>query len=340
MILSDKIINLRKKAGWSQEELASQLGVSRQSVSKWESAQSVPDMNKILKMSQVFHVSTDYLLKDDLEEPGEAQSSEPDETVGAGGEVLTPVSMEDANHYLSIKEKGATQIALGVALCILSPILAILLSALGEAGYVPFNEDQGAIMGAILLIVMVAAAVMVFVKSGLEASKYSYIEEKDLDTEYGVEGMARDRMEKYHPTFVFHLSLGIVLCVLSAIPVMFTEIFASGSGEDTPAGVVMTAVSVCLLLALIAIGVYLIVQSSIITGSYKALLEEGDYSRESKHLSKSFGGYYWLIVTAIYLLLSFLTQAWDKTWMIWPAAAILYAVFAAIFKSLRGVRHS
>ena len=49
MILADKIIDLRKKAGWSQEELADKLGVSRQSVSKWEGAQSVPDMNKILQ---------------------------------------------------------------------------------------------------------------------------------------------------------------------------------------------------------------------------------------------------------------------------------------------------
>ena len=47
MILADKIVNLRKKAGWSQEELAEKMGVSRQSISKWEGAQSVPDMNRI-----------------------------------------------------------------------------------------------------------------------------------------------------------------------------------------------------------------------------------------------------------------------------------------------------
>ena len=54
MILADKIILQRKKAGWSQEELAEQLGVSRQSVSKWEGAQSIPDMDKLLKMSRLF----------------------------------------------------------------------------------------------------------------------------------------------------------------------------------------------------------------------------------------------------------------------------------------------
>ena len=60
-------MQLRKKASWSQEELAEQLGVTRQSVSKWEGAQSLPDLEKILQMSRLFGVSTDFLLKDDLE---------------------------------------------------------------------------------------------------------------------------------------------------------------------------------------------------------------------------------------------------------------------------------
>ena len=67
MILADKIIELRKKNGWSQEDLAEKLDVSRQSISKWESAQSIPDMNKILKLSEIFGVSTDFLLKDDMD---------------------------------------------------------------------------------------------------------------------------------------------------------------------------------------------------------------------------------------------------------------------------------
>ena len=65
MILADKITALRKKAGWSQEELAEQLGVTRQSVSKWEGAQSVPDMDKVVQMSRLFGVTTDFLLEEE-----------------------------------------------------------------------------------------------------------------------------------------------------------------------------------------------------------------------------------------------------------------------------------
>ena len=62
MILADKIIRLRKKNGWSQEELAEKMQVSRQAVSKWEGAQTVPDLEKILMLGNLFGVTTDYLL--------------------------------------------------------------------------------------------------------------------------------------------------------------------------------------------------------------------------------------------------------------------------------------
>lgn len=59
MILSEKIIMLRKKYGWSQEELAERMDISRQSVSKWESGASIPDLERIVSMSQLFGVTTD-----------------------------------------------------------------------------------------------------------------------------------------------------------------------------------------------------------------------------------------------------------------------------------------
>lgn len=66
--LNQKISQLRNDNNWSQEELAEKLNVSRQSVSKWESGQAKPDLDKIIALSNIFDVSTDYLLKDDNEE--------------------------------------------------------------------------------------------------------------------------------------------------------------------------------------------------------------------------------------------------------------------------------
>lgn len=67
MEFKDKILSLRKTQGLSQQELADQLNVSRQSISKWELGESLPDINNIIILSQIFHVSTDYLLIDEIE---------------------------------------------------------------------------------------------------------------------------------------------------------------------------------------------------------------------------------------------------------------------------------
>ena len=133
MILADKIIELRKKSGMTQDELAEKLGVSRQSVSKWESAQSTPDLNRILKLSEIFSVSTDILLKDelDLNQPVYTETAAPIvSSVDDTEPNLRHVTMAETNEFLAANERHAFFTALGVALCILSPTMARLSNTL------------------------------------------------------------------------------------------------------------------------------------------------------------------------------------------------------------------
>ena len=67
MTLPEKLIMLRKENGWSQEELAEKLYVSRQAVSRWENGTALPDAQNILQISKLFSVTTDYLLNDDYQ---------------------------------------------------------------------------------------------------------------------------------------------------------------------------------------------------------------------------------------------------------------------------------
>ena len=69
MKLADKLFELRKEKGWSQEKLAEQINVSRQSISKWESGQALPELEKIVELSKIFRVTTDYLLLEDSDKP-------------------------------------------------------------------------------------------------------------------------------------------------------------------------------------------------------------------------------------------------------------------------------
>ena len=159
MILADKIIELRKKNGWSQEELAEKLHVSRQAVSKWEGAQSVPDLNKIISMADIFGVSTDYLLKEELETEQYVEKTYSESREGAEEKAVRWVSLEESNTFLEVNRKAAGKIAAGVMMCILSPILAVLLSCAGSVGYLSISEDQGGVIGAILIMIVIAGAV-------------------------------------------------------------------------------------------------------------------------------------------------------------------------------------
>ena len=129
MILADKIIENRKKNGWSQEELANRLGVSRQSVSKWESAQAVPDLKKILQLAEAFGVTTDYLIKDEIEETPALELAPVDKGLE---ETVRSVSMEEASSFLEYNESSSRLISTGVMICILSPVILILLAGLAE----------------------------------------------------------------------------------------------------------------------------------------------------------------------------------------------------------------
>ena len=324
MILADKIIDLRKKNGWSQEELAEKLGVSRQSVSKWEGAQSVPDMGRVVQLSELFGVSTDYLLKDSMgrEEPAENDAGDgPARTLG----------MEEANDFLLIREKNARHVALGVLLCILSPIWVILICGAQEFGYVALSEARAAGLGVTALLLTVGCAVAMFVLSRLRISRYDWLEHEPVDTLYGVDGMARERKEQLRPTRNRQLTLGIVLCVLSVIPVFLSLLFF---GEEENFAHLL---AVSALLLLVGIGVLLIVHSAILWGSYQRLLEEGDYSRLAKDAARNAGPFsaiYWGLVTAGFLAWGFLGNAWDRCWIVWPVSGVAFGAVYGIVRAL------
>ena len=331
MILAETIVQLRKQAGWSQEELADKLGVSRQAISKWESAQSVPDLNRILEMSRLFGVSTDILLKDDL--GPEFIAENPPTELNDTDEPLRKVSLSEANDYISVRLAAAPKIALGVMLCILSPVLLIALSSLQELGRISLSEGQAAGIGVLVLMCLVGVAVALFIINGMKLGRFSYIQEDALDTAYGVSGLARDRKENYRERHTMMLTIGIVLCVLSCVPIFVSMIVATSD--------LLTVLSVCILLIMIAIGVFMIVSTSIVQDTYDALLEEGDYTRQKKQASRHYGyiyGIYWLAAVAIFLLISFTTDSWDRSWIVWPIAGVGCGILAGILQGISNRR--
>ena len=137
MKLAEKIFNERKRLGLSQEQFAEKMEVSRQAVSKWESGQSMPDLDKLVLMSQIFGVSTDYLLKDEgtdvsieteftetdvkltetdsMEKTAQFEKGSPAPQSEKTARLLNKEELEE---YRAISFKASRKIALGVFLCI------------------------------------------------------------------------------------------------------------------------------------------------------------------------------------------------------------------------------
>ena len=324
MILADKIIQLRKKNGWSQEELAQQLNVTRQSVSKWEGGQSVPDLERVLQMSRLFGVSTDYLLKDELEEIQTALLPEPEPE----GREVHRVSMEEANAFLAVEDSVTMPNAWAVFLCILSPVCLILLGAGAEKGYLPVSEDMAAGLGVVILLLLVAAAVAVFISCGVKTSPYEYLEKEEFETEYGVTGMVRRRKDQFREAYTRGCIAGTVLCILSPVPLMA----GAALGVDDFG----LAVMVCLLLLCVGLGVVCFIRVCTPWESMEKLLQEGDYSRLAKRRNRKYGWLvpvYWLVVTALFLGLGFYTENWRELGFIWPIAGVLFAVLVIALDS-------
>ena len=316
MILADKIIKLRKKLGWSQEELAEKMNVSRQAVSKWEGAQTVPDLGKVLQLSHLFGVTTDYLLKDEIEEE---EYTDDDVDIS-----VKRVSLQDAKEFMLWRQVAAKWIALATFLCILSPVPLLILCAATEMTSLNLSENLAVGLGVIILILMVAVAVFLYVLCGFKNASYEFLEKDIFETEYGVTGMVREKQQAFRATYVKFNTIGTCICVLSPIPVIIGAFTENG---------LFTIFMVCVTLLLVGSGVVLFIIVGICWESMEMLLKEGDYSETGRHRNRVrevVRRVYWLSATAVYLGWSFWTNDWNVTWIVWPVAGVLFAVLMAI----------
>lgn len=324
MIFSEKLVQLRKKAGWSQEELADQMNVSRQSVSKWEGAQSVPDLEKIIRLSKLFGVTTDYLLKDEIELDEEAQTPAIDEETLSG----RYVSLEEASAFLEVKTMTSRTIAYGVFLCIISPICLLMLGVLSESGKYGLSENMAGGIGMIILLTIVAIAVGIFIYCGSRTSSFEYLEKEVFETEYGVTGMVKERREAFRDTYSKNNIIGACLCVMAMIP-LFAGVIINEENE------IFMVIMFCITLLLVGIGVMRFITVGVIWESFDKLLQEGDYTKEKKihPVSSLVTLVYWIVVTAVYLAVSLPERNWQDGWIIWVIAAVLFPAVIAVAKT-------
>lgn len=325
MILGEKIAQLRRKNGWSQEELADKMEVSRQAVSKWESGQTMPDLERILRLSSLFGVTIDYLLKDGTEPETLRPETEEDPHIRL-------ISLADAADYLSLRERASVQIALGTFLCILAFMPLLLLGAAAEQ--FQWSEALAALIGLASLFLLAAIAVVIFMRCGFHSAPYRFIELGAFRAEGGVNDMVRARKMQFRSTYLRGNLIGVCLCILSPLALILGILSESDFTQ---------VLLLCVTLLLAGMGVVSFILVGVRWASMERLLQEGDFAPRTKSgsfkhagkmriesLDEQLSSAYWLLTTTIYLAWSLLTHDWGKTWIVWPVAGVLFCAIRVI----------
>lgn len=302
--------------------------VTRQAVSKWESAQSMPDLDKLVQLSEALGVSTDYLLKDE-----QAQSA----LVPATAEqTVKPrhVTQEEAKRFLQLQMAAIPKTTLGVALCVWSPIALIGLPVLRSTLNWGFPEEICSGIGLCVLLVMVAAGVALLLTASGKLREFEYLEREPIETDNGAREQALSMQREVLPICAKRNTIGVVLCILSVLP-----LFALMCVPGVPDG--YYSLAVCALLLLVGIACLLLVRTGSMRGAVDKLLEQGDYTRENKAKSRFVGAVsaaYWLVVTAAFLFYTFGPKGNGQpqySWFIWAIAGVLYGALMAALSVYR-----
>lgn len=366
MLLSEKIMSLRKRNGWSQEELAQQLGVSRQSVSKWESMASMPDIQKIMAMSELFGVSTDYLLKDELEElPATAiaadyavssvqsGSSEPAAASAVGSTADSPdgdtasesstddastsktvapklsVSLDTATEYLDAIARTSRPTAGAITLFILGPALLVSLATYSEDAlyFDPMHISPDAMGIAGICIMMLFIAAGVGLLILQDMKLAKFKQLKEASLELQYGVEAAVRRRAESTESLRYVQQAAGVCLTILSAIPFLIASYYGTGLTFALGFFMAAI-------LVSLGVYLLVYSGILRDGYRVLLQEGDFSHDeksNKRDSKSAALKYRPIARAYFGTITLLYVGYSFITKDWKSSWIIWPVSALLY---------
>ena len=234
------------------------------------------------------------------------------------------VSREEAEEYIRMSAIFSKRLALGVLLCFLSPTLLILAGGLQEYGN--YLTDAGVIcVGLVPLFVLIAIAVGIFIYNGMKMEKFEYLEKETFYIDHSLEKWLHQIEEENRPATAMMTTVGVVLCILSVVPL----IVIGGFMDDG----ILLIYALIAMFVIIGIGVVFIIYGNYKINCIKVLCQEGDYTKSNKkgaQIIDKIGSIYWTAVTAIYLGWSLVTMDWGFTWIVWPIAGIIFGIVAAI----------
>ncbi|SKC02556.1 hypothetical protein SAMN06296386_11440 [Lachnospiraceae bacterium] len=239
------------------------------------------------------------------------------------------VSHEEAHQYVLDRSRHSFMIGLGVLLCILSPITAMISDVIAPG-------NLGDVIGISTFFGLIAAAIAIFIYSGSKMKMWDFLKKVPCSIDYQTADELYKEQKLNQSTKTAHLIIGILLCMLWLIPMAILDVLPAGS-------FITEALAPSIMFIMVGIGVMLIIFSSGKDSAYTTLLSLNDKNTVSGNYESTGSGsvtysnetvatimsVYWPTVRCIYLIWSFLTFDWYKTWIIWPLAIIIHKVIKA-----------
>ncbi|MHB0809144.1 MAG: helix-turn-helix transcriptional regulator [Facklamia hominis] len=342
-MLAEKIYQLRKAKNWSQEDLAAKIGVSRQSVSKWERGEALPDLERMISLSDIFGVSIDDLIrsnkitedeKEDLQSQAKTTPPQTDQETPLTS--LNEIDLASAHNYLQVKQVTSQSNAAACFLIIIGSGSFFALQMMADELPSAFWLQ---IIAWVILLASIAIASASFIQNQQLSEKYRWIETQPHQLGFQVKEVLERDQSANREIWQKQTITGTSLCILSALPLVITS---SILDDDLP-----IAISLIATIALISAGVYQLMRSADLKKGYQILLQGpqestrwGQSSDDDPEFKKdSIWTYvqnsYWGLVLVSYLTISFVFRAWAWSWILFVIAPFLFDVVQLLYRHYR-----
>lgn len=183
------------------------------------------------------------------------------------------------------------------------------------------------------MFLVIAVGVAVYIVVGNINEKYEFLGKEVFLLEYGVYGIVEKEKAAFSFKYVIVNVVATVMCILSVIPLFMALTMEERIAESDRDFVYVIMVDALLLIVAVAVFLFVWVNSQ--QSVYEQLLQQGEFTRAYKRKkvrNEVIMSIFWMLVLIIYLGISFLTFAWNITWIIWPIAGIIGSIMEGIFK--------
>lgn len=328
MIFADKLILLRKKNGLSQEALAEKLDVTRQAVSRWEGAQTFPDISKVILISKTFGVSIDYLLKDEIEEEKEIL-----ETVKEKPCEIRKVNKDEIVLYLKDFKNIALYYAAFIALLFLGLIIGFLVyfAVSIKTDYSKLIEST--ISGVLVCALIWVAALVTFIVASEKSRKSKKILKGFFEFEIDAQEYLFKQRQKYVKTF-FAITISAICLGTAAILLMISGIIFAEVHNDKYYVFAFLLPSVLLLMSALA----LIEVRVTLKRAFNRLMLKGNYDENSLKKKRAIilSILYWAVVAVVFVAGKSVTKEWYFSCVFLAFTVLIYfsvLIVTAIYRN-------